>query len=487
MCGVVGILSDDREVGYDLYEGLLTLQHRGQDAAGIATFDGILHLKKGIGLVQSIFKRKNLERLRGRVGIGQTRYPTIGRGSQEDAQPFYVNYPYGIAMVHNGNVTNFFTLREELERVHRRKLNSTSDVEAILNVFADELVHQDVENFSVENLFDAVKGVFKRVHGAYSVIAMMGDGSLLAFRNPYGIRPLVMGRRNRSIIFASETVTFDFLGFQSEGDVEPGEAVHVGRDGAITRRKIEVSSHRPCIFEWVYFARPDSVLDGIGVLEARRRLGEVLACKCMDSGIQPDVVSAVPDTARPAAMALVQASGWKLSEGLIRNRYIQRTFIMPTQSERRSSVRQKFNPVRTELEGKRVLLVDDTIVRGNTALELIKLTRQAGPREVYYAIYGSPLRFPCVYGIDMATREEFIAKDHSEKDIERLIGADRLIYQNYDDMVNAVRGNREMKFCTACFSGDYPTPVSEDDLHQIAAERNSARPPSSPSSSSSKT
>lgn len=476
MCGVVGILNTEKEAGYDLYEGLLTLQHRGQDAAGIATFDGILHLKKGIGLVQSIFQRRNLERLRGRSGIGQTRYPTIGRGSPEDAQPFYVNYPFGIAMVHNGNVSNFFSLKQELEKVHRRKLNSTSDVESILNVFADELVHQDIDTFTSENLFDAVKGVFDRVRGAYSVITMMGDGSLLAFRDPYGIRPLVMGRKDKSVIFSSETVTFDFLGFHSEGDVEPGEAVHVSADGKVTRKKIAESEHRPCIFEWVYFARPDSVLDGIGVLEARRRLGAFLAKKCLEAGIKPDVISAVPDTARPAAIAVSEETGWRLSEGLIRNRYIQRTFIMPTQTERRSSVRQKFNPVRSELEGRRVLLVDDTIVRGNTALELIKLVRQAGPREVYYATYGSPLRFPCVYGIDMATREEFIAKDHSVKEIERLIGADRLIYQDYGDMVKAVAGDRKMNFCTACFSGDYPTPVSDEDLDTIAAERNSARP-----------
>lgn len=479
MCGIVGIIGQDRDVRFDLYEGLLTVQHRGQDAAGIATFNGILHLKKGIGLVQQIFNPKNLGRLRGQAGIGQTRYPTIGRGSPEDAQPFYVNYPYGIAMVHNGNVVNFFTLKEELQRVHRRQLNSTSDVEAILNVFADELVHiTDSPIFSLEELFGAVSGVFERVHGAYSVIALLGDGSLLAFRDPLGIRPLVMGRRGEAIAFSSETVTFDFLGFEPQGDVVPGEAVHVSAAGKITRRQLVQADRRPCIFEWVYFARPDSVIDGIGVLEARRRLGQALAKRSRELGIQPDVVVAVPDTARPAAVALSAENGWPLSEGLIRNRYIQRTFIMPTQDKRRSSVRQKFNPVRSELEGKKVLLVDDTIVRGNTALELIKLIRQAGPSQVYYAVYGSPLRSPCVYGIDMATRGEFIAQSHSESQIERLIGADRLIYQRHEDMVGAVAGARDMKFCTACFSGDYPTPVSDADLDQIAAERNLARPDS---------
>jgi len=466
-------------VGYDLYEALLTLQHRGQDAAGIATFDaGMLHLKKGIGLVQRVFNRKNLSRLRGTVGVGQTRYPTIGRGSSEDAQPFYVNYPYGVAMVHNGNVVNFFSLKEELERVHRRKLNSTSDVEAILNVFADELGHKNASEHSVEDLFDATAGVFRRVRGAYSVIAMLGDGSLLAFRDPMGIRPLVMGRKDKMRAFASETVTFDFLGFETVGDVAAGEAVHVGADGSVTRRQIARPLHHPCIFEWVYFARPDSTISGIGVLEARRRLGEALAMRCREIGVEPDVVVPVPDTSRPAAVSLAQANGWPLSEGLIRNRYIQRTFIMPTQTQRRSSVRQKFNPVRSELAGKRVLLVDDTIVRGNTALELIKLVRQAGPSEVYYAVYGSPVRSPCVYGIDMATREEFIAKNYSEQEIERRIGADRLIYQRYDDMVKAVAGGRPMRFCTACFTEgrpkDYPTQITSAELDLIAAERNTA-------------
>jgi amidophosphoribosyltransferase len=318
--------------------------------------------------------------------------------------------------------------------------------------------------------------VFRRVQGTYSVVAMLGDGSLLAFRDPLGIRPLVMGRKDSITAFASETVTFDFLGFENLGDVVAGEAVHVSTDGRITRRQIAEPDHHPCIFEWVYFARPDSVIDGIGVLEARRRLGETLAMRCREAGIEPDMVVPVPDTGRPAALALTEATGWRLSEGLIRNRYIQRTFIMPTQRKRRSSVRQKFNPVRSELAGRKVLLVDDTIVRGNTALELIKLVRQAGPSQVYYAVYGSTLRSPCIYGIDMATREEFIAKDHSEEEIERLIGTDRLIYQAYDDMVAAVAGGRKMNFCTACFSGKYPTPVTDADLDQIAAERNSAKP-----------
>jgi len=480
MCGVVGIVGTENEVGYDLYEALLTLQHRGQDAAGIATYQGILHLKKGIGLVQNIFNVKNLDRLKGRVGIGQTRYPTIGRGSSEDAQPFYVNYPYGVAMVHNGNVVNFSSLKNELELQHRRKLNSTSDVEAILNVFADELGHKNSSDLSAGDLFDAVAGVFGKVHGAYSVIAMLGDSSMLAFRDPMGIRPLAMGRRNGITAFASETVTFDFLGFEHTGDVAPGEAVHVASDGTITRRQLAEPDHHPCIFEWVYFARPDSVIDGIGVLEARRRLGTFLAQQCKARKIRPDVVVPVPDTARPAAVALSQATGWPLSEGLIRNRYIQRTFIMPSQTVRRSSVRQKFNPVSSELAGKKVLLVDDSIVRGNTSLELIKLVRQAGPSEVYYASYASPLRFPCVYGIDMATRDEFIAKAHSEAEIERLIGADRLIYQSYQDMVSAVAGGRDMKFCAACFSGTYPTPITDADLDSIAAERNSAEPESDP-------
>ncbi len=475
MCGVVGIISKDNEVAYDLYEALLTIQHRGQDAAGIATFDGNVHLKKGIGLVQNIFNLKNLNRLKGKIGIGQTRYPTIGRGSSEDAQPFYVNYPYGISLVHNGNVVNFYALKEKLQKKHRRQINSTSDGEVILNVFADELGHKTSSSFDSDDLFNAVAGVFKRVHGAYSVLAMLGDGSLLAFRDPLGIRPLVMGQKDGTIAFASETVTFDFLGFKSVGDVSPGEAIHVSANGKLKRKQIVDSKHRPCIFEWVYFARPDSVIDSIGVLEARRRLGEALAKRCKDAGVEPDVVVAVPDTARPAALALAQANGWKMSEGLIRNRYIQRTFIMSTQHKRSSSVRQKFNPVLSELKGKKVLLLDDTIVRGTTSLELIKLIKQVEPLEVYYAVYGSPLRFPCVYGIDMATKDEFVAKSHEEKEIEKIIGADKLIYQSYNDMLKAVAGDVSLDFCTACFSGSYPTAISDDDLDVIAKERNAER------------
>ncbi|MBD3285400.1 amidophosphoribosyltransferase [candidate division WOR-3 bacterium] len=472
MCGIVGIVAQGRDVGYDLYEALLTLQHRGQDAAGIATFDGIMHLKKGIGLVRSVFNEKNLARLRGSAGIGQTRYPTIGRGSPEDAQPFYVNYPHGVAMVHNGNVVNFTSAKDELQRIHRRQLNSTSDVEVILNVFADELGHKNSSTFSADDLYEAVAGVFRKVKGAYSVVALLGDGSLLGFRDPHGIRPLVMGRKDGMVAFASETVTFDFLGFEFSCEVEAGEAVHVSTEGKVSHRQISHARKKPCIFEWVYFARPDSVIEGIGVIEARRRLGKVLARKCTKRGITADVVVPVPDTSRPAALALARQAGWKITEGLIRNRYIQRTFIMPSQPKRKSSVRQKFNPVRSELKGKRVLLVDDTIVRGNTALELIKLIRQAGAAEVYYAVYGSPLRFPCVYGIDMATHEEFIAKSHTEKEIEDIIGADRLIYQDFEAMVEAVRGRKDINFCTACFSGDYPTKVSEAEIEIIAADRN---------------
>jgi amidophosphoribosyltransferase len=428
-------------------------------------------------------------RLVGTCGIGHVRYPTIGAGSDEDAQPFYVNVPFGIAMAHNGNVTNYYSLRKDLAARAYRQLNSYSDVEAILNVFADEVARQDIGHFNPELVFRAVQGVFDRVEGSYSCVALIAGQGMVAFRDPFGIKPLIMGRKKGgkgavsegaySYAFASESVAFDLLEYDVIRDVRPGEAIFVDAQQQVHTKQLAQKTQRACIFEWVYFARPDSVIDGIGVYDARRRLGERLAQDCRAAGIEPDVVVAVPETGRAAGVALAKALNVDLLEGLIKNRYIARTFIMGRQEDRKLSVRQKLNPVRSVIQGRKVLLVDDSIVRGTTSREIVSLVRNAGAREVYFAVTSPPLRYPCVYGIDMMTRGEFIARDHSVAQITETIGADRVIYQSYEGLIAGVRGqgsgNREREFCTACFNGDYPTPVSEETFCALERERCSWR------------
>jgi amidophosphoribosyltransferase len=472
MCGVLGVISNG-EAGPEIYQGLLTLQHRGQDGAGIITYNGMFHLKKGMGLALGVFNEKNLSRLKGGIGIGHVRYPTIGPGRSEDVQPFSVNTPFGIAMAHNGNVTNYWELKRELAEKSLRNVSSHCDVEVILNVFADELARQKLSRFTVEAGFNAVGRVFKRVEGCYSVAALIAGYGLLAFRDPYGIRPLVVGKKEHAYAFASEPVAFDLLGYELIRDVAPGEAIFVDTDLNVHSRIILGSkTHTPCIFEYIYFARPDSVLDSIGVYEARLRLGEHLALECRQRGIKPEVVVPVPDTARAAAASLARVLGVELREGFIKNRYIARTFIMPTPEQRLTSVRQKLNPIRSEIEGKRVLLVDDSIVRGTTSKEIVSLVKNKGAKVVYFAVTCPPLRSPCVYGIDMSTRGEFIAKTRSISEIEKLIGADALIYQTLDGMIEGVRGgDKNRRFCTACFTGEYPTGVSQKALDDFEKDR----------------
>jgi amidophosphoribosyltransferase len=471
MCGVIGLITR-REVGPDLVEGLLALQHRGQDSAGVLTSDGTFHLKKGNGTVANVFNPKNLSRLTGNAGIGHTRYPTIGPGSAEDAQPFYVNHPFGIAMVHNGNVTNYSDLRRELMFEDFRQLTSCSDVEPLLNVFAEGLEQSNLKRFGPSAVFKAVEGVFDRVHGAYSVVALIHQRGLLAFRDPFGIKPLVFSQQGDEVAFASESVAFDRLGFHGFTDVKPGEAIFVDFKGKVHRRQVRPGTPRPCIFEFVYFARPDSVIDGIEVYEARLRLGERLAAEVARQGVRPDVIVPVPDTARAAANSLASTLGVELREGLIKNRYIARTFIMHGQDRRALSVRQKLNPVRSQVKGKDVMLVDDSIVRGTTSREIVQMVRDAGARKVFLAITAPPLRCPCVYGIDMMTRGEFVAKNRTVEQIRKVVGADALIYQTYEGLVSAVRGDSTVPgFCTACFNGKYPTGVTRRYLAQMERER----------------
>ncbi len=469
MCGIIGILGE-KEVVHKLYEGLLSLQHRGQDATGIITYDGMFHLKKGMGLVLDVFKEKNLRRLKGDMGIGHVRYPTIGAGASEDAQPFFVNVPYGIAMAHNGNVTNYFRLRKELAERSFRQLNSYSDVEVILNVFADAIDKH--KRFTFPLMVEGIREVFKKVEGSYSCVGVIADRGIFAFRDPKGIKPLCFGRRGFSYIFASESVCLDLLGYKLIRDVKPGEIIFIDQKRKVHSKEIIKGELFPCIFEYVYFARPDSIIDGIGVYEARLRLGEYLGRECLKVGVKPDVVIPVPDTARPAATMVAKVLDCELREGLIKNRYIQRTFIMPRQEMREVAVRQKLNPIRSEIAGKKILVVDDSIVRGTTSKEIVNILRRCSPKEIYLAITCPPLRYPCVYGIDMMTRGEFIARRYSVEKIREILGVDKLIYQTYEGLVAAVRGKeKERGFCTACFSGKYPTRIKREDFRMMEKER----------------
>ncbi|MEO0078510.1 MAG: amidophosphoribosyltransferase, partial [candidate division WOR-3 bacterium] len=420
----------------------------------------------------NVFNPKNLARLTGTCGIGHVRYPTIGPGSIEDAQPFYVNHPFGIALVHNGNVTNYARLHEQLTGRDRRQLTSTSDAEPILNVLAQELERTDLARFGPKSVFTALDGVYRRVQGSYSVVALIHGQGLLGFRDASGIKPLVLGQRGHDHAFASESVAFDRLGFRLIRDVRPGEAVFIDARKRCHSCQVRPGRHRICIFEFVYFARPDSIIDGIEVYEARLRLGERLAEQFMAQGLRPDVIVPIPDTARAAASQIARVTGIELSEGLIKNRYIARTFIMHGQDRRALSVRQKLNPVRSQVRNRKVMLVDDSIVRGTTSREIVQMVRDAGARQVYLAITAPPLRFPCVYGIDMMTRGEFAAKDRTVEQVRQLIRADALVYQTYDGLVDAVRGDRkDLGFCTACFNGEYPTRVARRDLDRMEAER----------------
>uniref|UniRef100_A0A7C4CAT5 Amidophosphoribosyltransferase n=1 Tax=candidate division WOR-3 bacterium TaxID=2052148 RepID=A0A7C4CAT5_UNCW3 len=472
MCGVIALHYHGRPAAPDIVEGLLALQHRGQDSAGILTSDLTFHLKKGNGTVARVFNEKNLARLAGCTGIGHVRYPTIGPGSDEDAQPFYVNYPFGIAMVHNGNVTNYHSLRRELESRDRRQLTSFSDVETILNVFAQALEDHAVKRLSPSDIFGAAAKVFARVRGSYSVAAIIHGKGLVAFRDPYGIKPLAFARRGRDFCVASESVAFDRLGFDQFEDVAPGEALFIDTACRLHRHRLATAVARPCIFEFVYFARPDSVIDGLEVYEARLRLGEQLSREIRQAGIRPDVIVPIPDTARPAGAALARSLGVEMREGLIKNRYIARTFIMHGQQLRSLSVRQKLNPVRSQVRGRHVLLVDDSIVRGTTSREIVQMVREAGARRVSLAVTSPPLRYPCVYGIDMMTRGEFIAKGRTIPALRRLIGADFLVYQTYEGLLKAVRGPQyHRQFCTACFNGKYPTGITRAELASMEADR----------------
>ena len=378
--------------------------------------------------------------------------------------------PYGIALAHNGNLVNYFDLKNEIIEKHLRYLNSNCDAEVILNILSIELSKMDLKNFNPEVLFSCLKGVYHKLIGSFAVVCIIAGKGLLAFRDKNGIKPMVFGRNGDGYVFASESVCLDMLGCSEFRDVAPGEAVFIDTVGNIFTSQIVEGKKATCIFEYVYFARPDSIIDGIGVYEARLRLGEELGKECLKSGIKPDVVVPVPDTARGSAQMVAEVLGVKHREGLIKNRYIYRTFIMPTQQERIEAVRMKLNVIKSEIKDKKVLLIDDSIVRGNTSKEIIKLIRDAGAKEVYYGVYSPPLKYPCVYGIDMQTRGEFIARNKSIEEIKKSIGADALIYQSVEGLLKGV-GSGDTGFCTACFTGNYPTEMSEKFLERIEHDR----------------
>ncbi len=468
-------------VSQAIYDALTVLQHRGQDAAGIVTYDDRVHIRKKNGLVRDVFQQRHMLKLTGNMGIGHVRYPTAGCSRKDEAQPFYVNSPYGICLAHNGNLTNLEELAELVSREDRRHLNTGSDSEVLLNVFAHELERLVDSKPGPDEFFGAVSAVHRRCSGGYAVVAMVMDAGIIGFRDPFGIRPLVIGRRDTPAgvehILASESVALDALGFDMVRDVQPGEAVVIDTHGNLfTRQCVEHVKQNPCIFEYVYFARPDSIIDNISVYKARLRMGEALADRIL--ALNPehdiDVVIPVPDTSRTSALQLANRLGVKYREGFIKNRYIGRTFIMPGQSQREKSVRRKLNAIDLEFRRKNVLIVDDSIVRGTTSRQIIEMARDAGANKVYFASAAPPVRFPNVYGIDMPAPTELIAHGRTEEEVAEMISADWLVYQTLEDLIESVQyHNADIReFDTSCFSGEYVTgDVSEEYLSRVAMNR----------------
>jgi len=482
MCGVVGIVAGG-PVNQAIYDALTVLQHRGQDAAGIVTWgENGLRVRKSNGLVRDVFHTRHMVRLTGNVGMGHVRYPTAGGSESSEAQPFYVNSPYGICLAHNGNLTNNEELTDHLMRTDRRHLNTGSDSEVLLNVFAHELQQRANGKLTPEQVFDAVEAVHRRCRGGYAVVAMIIGFGIVAFRDPNGIRPLILGRRNSlagdEYMVASESVALDILQFDVLRDVLPGETIYIENSGVMHSQEYSgPTRYAPCIFEFVYFARPDSIIDNLSVYKARLRMGEELAGQIIrewpDHDI--DVVIPIPDTSRTAAMQTARHLGVKYREGFIKNRYIGRTFIMPGQAERSQSVRRKLNAIDLEFRGKNVLLVDDSIVRGTTSRQIIRLAREAGARKVYFASAAPAVRYPNVYGIDMPAASELIANGRSVDQVRDLIGADRLIYQELHGLIRSVRHDNSSinEFDTSCFSGEYIAgDVTPEYLRRLEEQRN---------------
>lgn len=464
MCGVVGIVASG-PVNQTLYDSLIALQHRGQDAAGIMTDDnGRMYLRKGLGLVRDVFDTRHMLRLKGHIGIGHVRYPTQGSYSENEAQPLFVNSPYGIALVHNGNLTNADKLKKQLFTEDLRHLNTDSDSEIILNVLAHELQKLKLQQPKATDFFEAVSGVYLRCRGAYAVVAMVAGYGLVAFRDPNGIRPLIIGHKpeTNEWIVASESVALTSLGFKIIRDVQAGEAIFISLDGTLSAKQIiSTPTHSPCLFEYVYFARPDSIIDKVSVYKLRLNIGKRLGNKILAQwpNHEIDVVIPIPETSRSSALELASAMKVKFREGFVKNRYIGRTFIMPGQQFRKKSVRQKLNPMELEFKGKNVLLVDDSIVRGTTSKEIIQMVREVGANKVYFASTSPPVKYPNIYGIDMPNKDDLIANKGGVKEIAEFIGADDLIYLDLSDLKAAAQeGNPDIKhFEASVFDGEYVT------------------------------
>jgi amidophosphoribosyltransferase len=479
MCGIVGVVSN-APVNQLIYDALLLLQHRGQDAAGIVTQqERKFFMHKAKGLVRDVFRTRNMRALPGNCGLGQVRYPTAGNAySEEEAQPFYVNAPFGIVLVHNGNLTNAQALKNELFSTDHRHINTESDSEVLLNVLAHE-IERTTRGLPLQpgDIFAAVRNVHKRIRGSYSVIALIAGHGVLAFRDPYGIRPLCLGRGPGTTVVASESVALEGTSHKFVRDIEPGEAIFIDLQGTVHNQQCaEKSVSMPCIFEFVYLARPDSVMDGISVYQARLNLGETLA-KRVISTVPPneiDVVIPIPESSRPSAAQLAQLLGLPYREGFVKNRYVGRTFIMPGHAVRKKSVRQKLNVIASEFKGRNVLLVDDSIVRGTTSREIVQMARDAGARKVYLASAAPPVRYPNVYGIDMPTSDELVAHGRSVAEIQKIIGCDALIYQEVDGMKKAI-GSLNPKldgFDASCFDGVYVTgDITPADIERMGASR----------------
>ena len=494
MCGIIGLLLADENahVNQSIFDGLTVLQHRGQDAAGIVTSErGRLHLRKDNGLVKDVFQTHHMIDLRGNVGLGHVRYPTAGSSSCAEAQPLYTNFPHGICVAHNGNLTNAAELTDVCRNELKRHVNTDSDSEVLLNIFADSLLKESGKNpgDDVENIFRAVETVMKSCKGGYAGMYLINGIALVGFRDPNGIRPIVFGTRPSKTltaengeeatdyVFASESVAIDTLGFNLNRDLEPSEAIVITMDGKVHTRRCLPSNqnvHAPCIFEYVYFARPDSIMDGISVYESRLKMGEKLANQIMDRYPEHDidVVIPIPDTSRTSALQAAYILGRPYREGFIKNRYIARTFIMPGQETRKKSVRLKLNTIKSEFAGRNVLLVDDSVVRGTTATEIIQMARDAGANKVYLTSAAPPIRYPNIYGIDIPTRTELVAYERNEEQVAQILGCDWIIYQNLKDLEDSVREAGECSgeafpqdYESSCFSGKYVTGENINDSY----------------------
>lgn len=489
MCGVVGIYGH-KPVSTELYDSLIHLQHRGQDAAGIMTFNQRFHEKKGMGYVRDIFDEKNMMRLEGNMGLGHTRYPTVGGNSKENAQPFWTAAPIGIALAHNGNLVNYYSLAKQIAEEDQRHINSTCDAEVLLQVFADGL-ETSLQEFPsrptfFEHICHGVGEVLRRASGAYSAVAMIANKGMVAFRDQHGIRPLVWGKRTNTdgtvdYIFASETTMFYALGFEPQGSVKAGEVIYVDENGTFFSRQLRKEEFTPCVFEYVYFARPDTMMNDISVYRARLRMGQNLAIawKKKYPGVLPDIVIPAPSTANTAALSFAHELGVRYSEGLYKNPFIGRTFIMPDQKARQRSVRYKLTPQETEIRDKKVLIVDDSIVRGTTSREIVRMVREFGAREVSFVSACPPVKNPCFYGVDIPTRSELIAANKTEEEIRTFIEADRLLFQTKEDLIEAVtrKGHHKIaRLCMACLDGWYVTnDVTEKKIQEMERERNRER------------